>query len=700
MGLASWTEATPVAAVTYYTATPLGGPGTGIYSLGYGINANGDVTGGATTGRYDLQQFPFVYSGGTMTNLGQLPGAYSSRGSAINDSGQVTGFSGDPYGGYVHAFFYSGGTMIDLGTLGGDGSSGAAIDNNGRVTGTSFITGNLGEHAFLYSGGAMIDLGVANPYVSLGYGMNDGGQITGESAAASNIHETHAFLYSGGTATDLGTLGGTYSGGKAINNSGQVTGFSYTANTSVRHAFLYSGGTMSDIGTLGGAESIGYGINDQGQIVGGAATTGNAAWHAFLYSGGMMLDLNTLVIGDLGGAYLQEARGINENGQIVANGSDGVSYRLEPVADPGVTLTPIGGSGQSTRVGTAFSQPMVVLVKDRSGNPVPGAMVMWTGPALAASATFSGSPSGVTDSSGVATIAAGANAISGAYMMTAQFRGVTAHFNLTNTATVSVGNTCGANGATNSDLVEQYYAAILRRPSDAGGKAYWLGEADRLCALGVDPKETFFLLADTFYNSPEYLAFNRDNSGFVTDLYITFFGRLPDYGGLSYWMYELTIGMTRNNVMASFLFSPEFKATMNGLFPGRTARAETYLTMNLYGGLLRRLADSAGYTYWDGQFRLAECGTNPASAVTATIDAVSSQFLSSAEYVARATSNSQFVDDLYYAMLQRGGDLEGFNFWVGQLIAGVTRDQLRQQFLTSPEMQAQSAAIAAQGCLH
>jgi len=121
--------------------------------------------------------------------------------------------------------------------------------------------------------------------------------------------------------------------------------------------------------------------------------------------------------------------------------------------------------------------------------------------------------------------------------------------------------------------------------------------------------------------------------------------------------------------------------------------------LNLYGGYLRRLVDSAGYTYWDGRFRSAQCQPSPASAVTATIDAVSGQFQASAEYGARATSNSQFVDDLYCAMLQRGGDLGGFNFWVNQLNTGVTRAQLRQQFPTSPEMQAQSAAIAAQGCL-
>jgi len=78
---------------------------------------------------------------------------------------------------------------------------------------------------------------------------------------------------------------------------------------------------------------------------------------------------------------------------------------------------------------------------------------------------------------------------------------------------------------------------------------------------------------------------------------------------------------------------------------------------------------------------------------------VSSQFLASAEYVARATTNSQYVVDLYYALLQRGAETDGYNYWVGQLNGGfLTRSQVRQQFLTSPEIQTQSATIAAQGC--
>jgi Domain of unknown function (DUF4214)/Bacterial Ig-like domain (group 1) len=384
--------------------------------------------------------------------------------------------------------------------------------------------------------------------------------------------------------------------------------------------------------------------------------------------------------------------------QLTASDFDVVQLGWTP-SPAGPTLNIVSGNTQGARVGTAFAQALVVQAKDAGGNPVSGSTVVWTVPTLGPGAIL-GSANSVTDANGYATTSVSANAISGSYAVTAQLGPLSAIFNLTNTTTIAAGTACSGNTATNSDLIEQYYAAILRRASDAGGKAFWGSEADRLCALGADPKQTFFLLANTFFNSPEYLAFNRDDQGFVTDLYVTFFNRLPDSGGMSYWLGQIATGMPRNIVMSSFLFSPEFTATMNTVFPGKSARAETYLTLDLFGGFFRRLADSGGYTYWDGQFLIAQCQGNAAAAVQSTIDVVSSQFVSSAEYVTRNTTNSQYVEDLYYAILQRGGDLAGFDFWTGQIASGAqSRSQVRMQFLASPEMQSQSAAIAAQGCL-
>src|SRR5205085_8670533 len=140
-----------------------------------------------------------------------------------------------------------------------------------------------------------------------------------------------AFLLSGGpggTLTDLGTLGGTRSWAFAVNGAGQVVGYSYTAGGSSFHAFIWhdddgngfsNPGEMKDLGTLaGGSNSIAYDINSSGQVV-GFSEIANAAEHAIVYdTQNGMRDLNTLISGS--SWTLQEARSINDRGQIVGFG--------------------------------------------------------------------------------------------------------------------------------------------------------------------------------------------------------------------------------------------------------------------------------------------------------------------------------------------------------------------------------------------
>jgi probable HAF family extracellular repeat protein len=92
-----------------------------------------------------------------VTDLGTLSGTYS-QGHSINDSGQVVGNSSTSVGN--RAFLYSGGGMTNLGTLGtGTESNALAINNSGQVAGWSYITGTFQQRAFLYSGGTMTNLG-------------------------------------------------------------------------------------------------------------------------------------------------------------------------------------------------------------------------------------------------------------------------------------------------------------------------------------------------------------------------------------------------------------------------------------------------------------------------------------------------------------------------------------------------------------
>ena len=69
----------------------------------------------------------------------------------------------------------------------------------------------------------------------------------------------------------------------------------------------------------------------------------------------------------------------------------------------GDTLSLISGSGQSTTVGSAFTNPLVVQDLDQYGNPVSGVTVTFTPPASGASGTFTTSATAVTASNGQAT---------------------------------------------------------------------------------------------------------------------------------------------------------------------------------------------------------------------------------------------------------------------------------------------------------
>jgi probable HAF family extracellular repeat protein len=103
------------------------------------INNSGQAVGYSYTG---INPNAFIYSNGTLSYPASLAGAFSN---AINDSGQVVGrvpTSGDT--GY--GFLYSNGTVINLGTLAGDANSSAiAINNSGMVVGYSFNNGPNGS---------------------------------------------------------------------------------------------------------------------------------------------------------------------------------------------------------------------------------------------------------------------------------------------------------------------------------------------------------------------------------------------------------------------------------------------------------------------------------------------------------------------------------------------------------------------------
>jgi hypothetical protein len=259
-------------------------------------------------------------------------------------------------------------------------------------------------------------------------------------------------------------------------------------------------------------------------------------------------------------------------------------------------------------------------------------------------------------------------------------------------------HTVSLSGSAEKSLVSHYYRSILRRAPDSGGKAFWQSEAARVANLGVNVNEVWFALSITFYTSPEYLAFNRDNTGFVTDLYNTFFNRAPDSGGLNFWVGNLDSGMPREVALAEFMFSGEFANFTTAIFGNTPVRAEVNMVGDFYRGLLSRLPDDGGLAFWVGRFRTAQC--QGAAAVTSEVEAISSAFTLSGEYAARGRGNAGYVGDLYNAFLRRGGDLGGVLFWVDEIASGRrSRETVRVDFRNSPEFQARVSAVVGEGCI-
>ncbi len=86
--------------------------------------------------------------------------------------------------------------------------------------------------------------------------------------------------------------------------------------------------------------TIGHGINTFGQVVGWAYKDGSS--HAFVTDNGVMLDLSSLLVSTAIGYHLDDARGINDLGQIVVYGNyNGMSQAL--LLTP-VTAVPVQGA--------------------------------------------------------------------------------------------------------------------------------------------------------------------------------------------------------------------------------------------------------------------------------------------------------------------------------------------------------------------
>ncbi len=312
-------------------------------------------------------------------DLGTLPGCFFSRGTDLNDKGQVVGWA-DTTNHVSRAFLWDRGAMTELRIAGADEALARSINNRGEITG-AFVTGGARRN-FLWRHNRVHDLGKIDDSPMLGLAfypnsthvgnflaggaINDRSQVvlrlegprgaaialwengatimvetttrnTTISGFTINIHNeiagqfldfntsptsSHGFLWRAGEMIDAGTLGGLRAGATRVNDHGIIAGWAAPPGEDLAgvHAYTWKDGKTKDLGTLGGKASRAYGLNNAGDVVGYSHTAENRA-AAFLFQndGDRMLDLNACIDRDSGWS-LSSADGINNHGQVLANG--------------------------------------------------------------------------------------------------------------------------------------------------------------------------------------------------------------------------------------------------------------------------------------------------------------------------------------------------------------------------------------------
>jgi uncharacterized protein (TIGR03437 family) len=267
-------------------------------------------------------------------DLGSLPNLPSCTGTAISQSGNVTGYC-TAAGGSVflgtptHGFLYSKGTLTDLGQTGKPGVP-TGVNDSGVVVG-AYVDINLAKglsvSPFIYQNGSTQQF-VGVPDNAAPFGLTNGGQSAATQVAEGGFNffvASQALLITGaGTSTTLSSAEASQGFAFGISPSGDwVAGG--TANV-VAHQLASLNGTLWHAGAFQAMPVVpnfnyasATGVNDAAMASGMAFTFDfsqlvdpHATGHAVLFNNGAVTDLGTLPA-DRSSA----ATGINNSGAVV-----------------------------------------------------------------------------------------------------------------------------------------------------------------------------------------------------------------------------------------------------------------------------------------------------------------------------------------------------------------------------------------------
>ena len=139
--------------------------------------------------------------------------------------------------------------------------------------------------------------------------------------------------------------------------------------------------------------------------------------------------------------------------------------------------------------------------------------------------------------------------------------------------------------------VSRLFLAYFMRIPDTSGLQFWINE--KLNGKTISNISDSFAASTEFVNTYGSLG----NTEFVNLVYSNLFNRSADTGGFNYWKGQLDTGVdSRGNVMASFSESTE-----------NVSLTESNIrVISFYYGMLRRAPDQVGYDFWVNELKIGK----------------------------------------------------------------------------------------------
>ncbi|MGN0514891.1 MAG: DUF4214 domain-containing protein [Lachnospiraceae bacterium] len=240
-------------------------------------------------------------------------------------------------------------------------------------------------------------------------------------------------------------------------------------------------------------------------------------------------------------------------------------------------------------------------------------------------------------------------------------------------------------------FVTRLYTNILERAGDAEGINTWV----KLLMNGTQNGAT---VSYGFIFSNEFASRGLTNEQKVEIFYNTFLNRAADTDGKKIWVDALDAGVDLEKIFEGFVMSTEFAGICEaaGISAGQMSDIDgmtdilnryrnrsislTEFIARCYTRALGRAGDIAGIDSWCMQILTGAWTPRNVAA---------DGFFHSDEFIAKNTTNAEYVSILYQTFLGRELDAPGYELWVGLLDRNEwTRDQVLDGFADSEEFKA------------